>query len=881
MLFTMFFDFDILKITFRQFLQEVFNMYIKKIFKAVVASMLCLALCFSQLCAFASVLGSSQIKGYTRQIGEGTFFTHNLFYSDQRGVGKQSENYITYTPNSSVVPTLSYGTKLFGAELLSGETSKLESKGIDVLGGSNADFFSLQTGVPMSNAIIDGKIVAKDASGQDAIGILEDGTAFISYTYFYSFLTKEDGTQVNIHNINKYRQPYSIYLMTDEFSNETQNTTKGYDVVLGSIEGEMRLGTQMTAVVESITETNASAPIPKGKIIITVDANAPAEFLDPIKSLVEGEKVTIRFSAEGDPRWKEVKTGMGSVGGRLLINGEVNPNLATGAAPRTAIGITKDGKIILYTIDGRQNDHSYGVQLKTLATRMKELGCTDALNLDGGGSTVITAQLPGNHYSTIKNKPSDGKERKVSTFFYFINTAEKTGEVAHLHIYPDMNYALMGAEVQLSLAATDAAFYPTAVPNDVSFSVQDGKKSEITDDGLFTAKENGLVTVYAESGDAKGSLTITCLETPTDIVVKKKDNGTKITALALDPEESVPMTADAFGGYNQLIETDALFTWKADPEIGSFDKNNVFTASDKYGATGNIRVSAGKKTVTIPVTLAKANRNDPAAYPVIDMTFNDGILSGTISCEYNITTEAENISLRADGIEADFEYDSETGEFTAELDPETQKITVYATNSFGFTSFSTLTVDGTETETPFSDTTGHWAEDVISFMYDRGIINGDPTDGTLKFNPQKQMTRSEFAVMTVKYLGINADDYKDAELPYSDIEEIPTWALNSFKALYETGILKGRYVSETESCADPLASISRAEVATIISRTLPDGFFETKITATDRKDVAEWAEHGFSVMMNIGAMRGYEDGSLLPSNPVTKAEAAKILYSAM
>ncbi len=856
-------------------------MYIKKLLKSLVASMICLSCCLSALTAFASVLGTAKINGYTKQIGEGTFFTHNLFYSDQKGVGPQSENYVTYTPNASVIPTLTYGEKIFGAELLSDSTSKLESKGTDVLAGSNADFFSLQTGVPMSNAIIDGKIITKDASGQDCIGIMEDGTAFISYVFFHSYLVKEDGSKVTIHNINKYRQPYSVYLMSDEFSDKTRNTTKGFDVVLGSIEGEMRLGSHLTAVVESVTETASSAPIPKGKLVLTVDAKASAELVDPIKSLTEGEKISIHFGAEGDPRWNEVKTGMGSVGSRLLTNGEVNPNLATGAAPRTAIGITKDGKIILYTIDGRQSGHSYGVQLKTLANRMKELGCTDALNLDGGGSTVITAQLPGNHYSTIKNKPSDGKERKVSTFFYFINTEKKTGEFAHLHLYPDMNYVLKGAELQLSVLATDTAFYPVEVPEDTVFSVQEGKSSHITEDGLFTAKENGLITVYATSGDIKGSIGITCLETPTDLIVKNKKTGKQITSLALDPEETVPMTADAFGGYNQLTETDDLFTWKADPGIGSFDENHIFTASDEYGASGNIYVSAGNKTVTIPVSLAKASSDDPAAYPIIDMTFDEGILNGTVSCEYNIATEADGISLRADGKEAEFTYDSETGNFVAELDSETQKITVYATNSFGFTSFSTITVDGNETETPFVDTVDHWAEDVINYMYSQGIINGDPTDGALKFYPQKQMTRSEFAVMTVRYLGLNADDFEDTALPYSDIEDIPQWALNSFKALYAADILKGRYVSETESCADPLSSISRAEVATIVARTLPDGFFETEIVATDSEAVANWAEHGFSVMMNIGAMRGYEDGSLLPSNPVTKAEAAKILYSTM
>ena len=181
----------------------------KKILSAITA----ISIIMPNLSSFASVLGSSLINGYDMQIGEGTHFYHNTFYSDQEGVGQQTENYITYSPNDLVEPAITNGTSLFGKTTISNEISRLENQGFDVLGSSNADYFSVQTGVPMSNAIVDGKILTKDSSGQDAIGILKDGSAFISYFSIYSILTREDGSTINIHNINKYRQPYSIYLM--------------------------------------------------------------------------------------------------------------------------------------------------------------------------------------------------------------------------------------------------------------------------------------------------------------------------------------------------------------------------------------------------------------------------------------------------------------------------------------------------------------------------------------------------------------------------------------------------------------------------------------------------------------------------------------------
>ncbi len=847
----------------------------------LIAIILAVACLFSNVSAAGSVLGSTKLNGYSTQIGEGIYYTHNVFYSDQSGVGQQTENYIEYTPNNTVVPFITNGSKLFGTTAISAESKRLEEKGLEIIAGSNADFYSLQTGVPMSNAIVDGKILTKDATGQDAIGILPDGSAFISYFSLNSVLTKEDGSEVNIYNINKYRQPYAAYMMTNDFSDKTQNTTEGIDVVLGSVEGEMKIGTKLTAVVEAVNEESGSAPIPDGKIVITVDKNAPKEFYEPLASLNVGEKVTISFSAEGDKRWNEVSVGMGSVGGRLLIGGEVNPNLGTGAAPRTAIGIRNDGSIVLYSIDGRQTGYSYGVQLKTLAKRMQELGCVEAINLDGGGSTQMIIQHPGYEDSSLVNKPSDGNERKVSTFFFFANTAKRNGKVAKLHLYPKSNYVLTGAKTNLTVRATDEGYYPVAVPGNVNLRVEDGKKSTITNSGVFTAMDNGKVTVYAESGEIETSLDLICLETPTDIVVKNSSSKERVTELKLDPGSKVSLVAEAYGGYNKLIAENDDFKWYADEKIGTVSSNGDFKASENFGASGNITVTAGNKTVNIEVKLTKPDEDDKNAYPSIDINTENGELKVKISSEYGIKTEKSGITIKLDGKPCEFEYNSLTGIATRELPEGVGKITVFASNEYGYTSFKTITATREADFAPFADTAGHWAEDILGYMYSEKIINGDSSDGTLKFNPQKPMTRSEFAVMITNYLGVDTRLYETVELPYSDIDSIPAWAMASFKVLYKEGVLKGRYVSESESCADPLSTISRAEAATIVARVIPNGIFKQELNVPDKGDIPSWAADGIKTLITTGTIKGYEDGELKPLNPLTKAEAAKILYSVM
>ncbi|MCX7716809.1 MAG: phosphodiester glycosidase family protein [Candidatus Sumerlaeaceae bacterium] len=64
-------------------------------------------------------------------------------------------------------------------------------------------------------------------------------------------------------------------------------------------------------------------------------------------------------------------------------------------APRTAIGLRPDGTIVLAVVDGRADlSHSVGVSLAELARLMQNLGCSDAMNLDGGGSSVMFVNDP-------------------------------------------------------------------------------------------------------------------------------------------------------------------------------------------------------------------------------------------------------------------------------------------------------------------------------------------------------------------------------------------------------------------------------------------------------------------------------------------------------
>jgi exopolysaccharide biosynthesis protein len=105
----------------------------------------------------------------------------------------------------------------------------------------------------------------------------------------------------------------------------------------------------------------------------------------------------------------------------LLRNGAVvvppaKPhNKFDGPNPRTVVGLDAGGTTLtLLIVDGRKPGIADGMTLNELATEMLRLGCKNAINLDGGGSSVMAVRDAATGTMKIINQPSDGRERAVA-----------------------------------------------------------------------------------------------------------------------------------------------------------------------------------------------------------------------------------------------------------------------------------------------------------------------------------------------------------------------------------------------------------------------------------------------------------------------------------
>ena len=160
-------------------------------------------------------------------------------------------------------------------------------------------------------------------------------------------------------------------------------------------------------VVEAVGQLGG--PVPAGTVVLSTPptgAAAPA-----LAALEPGDPVTVAWSFAAWPGILETSGGNPT----LVRNGRVLGGNVDGTTPfhrrnpRTAVGATADGRLLIVTVDGRQPGHSVGMSLRELAELFVRLGARSAINLDGGGSTTMVID------GTVVNRVSDPQERRVPT----------------------------------------------------------------------------------------------------------------------------------------------------------------------------------------------------------------------------------------------------------------------------------------------------------------------------------------------------------------------------------------------------------------------------------------------------------------------------------
>jgi len=194
----------------------------------------------------------------------------------------------------------------------------------------------------------------------------------------------------------------------------------------GPAESELTLPTELVERYHALAAVNANAFAAVG------DSRAPGWFegrpVDILGMMASGRKVISPNENGRTPLWMDA-SGKPHIGASqtaeavaeaisdwfspLLINSKVIPDPADKVLhPRTALGFDDAGAWLLFVVvDGRQPGFSEGVSLHELAGILQAQGCTQSINTDGGGSSILVVRQ-GNVLRII-NSPSDKAPRPV------------------------------------------------------------------------------------------------------------------------------------------------------------------------------------------------------------------------------------------------------------------------------------------------------------------------------------------------------------------------------------------------------------------------------------------------------------------------------------
>lgn len=920
------------------------------------------------------------------------------------------------------------------------------------------------------------------------LGFFEDGTAMIGRPELTVTANFKGHTLRVSGGINKARTVQGGYfLLTDEFAPDTLNTQAGVDVVLrplheglgetvevrekitvseassGETEGtasptgetamagseevisatglpdggeevpreivatlvrsdKLKIGSRVTCEVVEVLHTETGMEVPQGCYVMTINKRGDPWLIEQLASLMPGERMELDIVSR-DTRWNDVVTAMGGMY-KLVTGGIAEPELDEEPAPRTAVGIRGDGSLVFYTVDGRQAGYSVGAGLDEVARRLVELGCVEAVCMDGGGSTTLGVTHPGSTEMEVVNRPSGGSERANSNSLFLVSRRMSTGVADRFHVTPYDNLLLSGSSIQLSAQAVGDTGYATGWEGSRFWQVAEGKGT-VTADGYFTAGQAGTVTVEVSDGMfLRGEGRITVVETPDTLQIVDELTGAAVEHLYLEPNQTVDLKGVVTYRNLPVIGQDVSFVWTADPVVGTVDEEGRFTAAAASGE-GYLTVSAGMRSLVIPVTVTghilpledfedgvdrlltgdggilaeceegldhvrfgrksakltydaiSGTTGIPCAYrvpvgeryltlwvwgdgsgnalmattadsagvtsdvvltaldftgwrrvtvqlpvgtadirgfsviysgigavngvfwldqmttsnelvvddepPAITMTAENGMLTATIVDAMDKSLQERNLTVTLDGAPLPYLWDGTTGTLTAELpveDERLHRVSVTAADASG-----NLTRSGrefssvTQWNEPFGDMAEHWAQPYTGYLWQQGVVNGVEQEGVFLYQPEKAISRGEFALMVARWQGLELERYEGEEPPFADLAEIPAWMLSGMKAMYATGVMRGSLEGES-LYAHAERGITRSEAMTILGRLLPKGYPLPELTFTDSEQVPQWAAEHVRLLVGLGVVGGY-DGRVNPGDAVKRSEVAKMLVTLM
>lgn len=295
--------------------------------------------------------------------------------------------------------------EVMGAERVDGIAQRRQA-----IAAVNAGFFNVKNGEPVGLLKVGGQLVSDTTLTRGAVAVHTPPDARQQFFFDQAsvktearFKMEAQPVTVPVDGIDTTRERGKLMLYTPMYNEDTDTATNGTEWVLS--------GSPLKVI--EIRRDLGKTPIPRDGAVLSFGGLEPPS---PLDWLTPGTEVTFAMnwkilngtSIERFEKARDILNGAGLLrrDGETLSNWHTTEGLQAAAFvdtrhPRTLIGEDRRGFLWLIAVDGRQPDYSVGMTFTELIALCKRLDLSNALNLDGGGSTTMVVK------GEIVNKPSD------------------------------------------------------------------------------------------------------------------------------------------------------------------------------------------------------------------------------------------------------------------------------------------------------------------------------------------------------------------------------------------------------------------------------------------------------------------------------------------
>ncbi len=375
------------------------------------------------LLALIPAAGLAQVRSWEKLIAPGLTYRMEVDFAKPLVI-----HAYRWSPKSPEVRAESglAGPVIFGDQngaVVGRETIPAMVNRTNALAGINADFFPW-TGDPLGLMLRNGELVSGPWPKRSAAAWGPGGVAYGPAVFSGS--ASVGGVKTALAGVNQESANNDLVLNMP-IAGQAGLKTSGVHVVIQT-DQMLRPKSAFTAKVEKVVSGEKVITIQPGTAVLSASGTAAEAF----KNLTPDTEISIEVGVSGFDftQFNEAAAGGPMVlkKGTLLSNGldeGFNAAFWNDRHPRTALGSTVHGDLWMVVVDGRQPGVSRGASLSELGVIMQKLGCIDAMNLDGGGSSEMVLK------GMSLNRPSDKNSRAVANGILFFTQqpfAETTPE---------------------------------------------------------------------------------------------------------------------------------------------------------------------------------------------------------------------------------------------------------------------------------------------------------------------------------------------------------------------------------------------------------------------------------------------------------------------